>query len=177
MEPTQTLNTTPELYSTITSQLFKKPKSFKIEKWKLTLWNHHSMKVTSKNSKAVDEWLIWWQLSLSFYVQGLIGTENKHYIIRCILFSFISMNSEIFLCHIRETWHNHCKGLLYSNMMEPGNWYSNIIQAPIYTLSWENSNLYQWLPYLPLSPPGSIQCAIIKHLRNYFTWTSPRTFI
>ena len=36
MEPTQTLNTTPELYSTITSLHFKKPKSFKIEKWKLT---------------------------------------------------------------------------------------------------------------------------------------------
>ncbi len=116
--------------------------------------------------------------------KGLIGTEHKHYTIKCVLFSFMSMNSEIFLPynekHGTTTVMDYCTA-----MSNDGVWgtdieilaLATILQAPIYTLSRENSNLYRWLRYLPLSPPGSLQCVtMIKHLRNYFTWTSQRTF-
>ncbi len=96
----------------------------------------------------------------------------------------MSMNSEIFLPHMNEKHgHNHRNGLCTA-MSNDGVWgtdieilaLATIIQAPIYTLSRENSNLYRWLCYLPLSPPGSLQCDCDKTLKKLLYMDKPKDF-
>ncbi len=79
----------------------------------------------------------------------------------------MSMNSEIFLPHMNEK-HGTTTVMDYCTAMSnDGVWGTDIKILALATI-------LQWLRYLPLSP---FNVTMIKHLSNYFTWTSQRTFI
>ncbi len=107
--------------------------------------------------------------------KGLIGTEDLHYSVRSVLYGFIYMNSAIFMPHIKEKHPNMSSINEYcSAMSKDGVWgtdieilaASTILQVPIYTLSLINSKSYQWLRYLPLSPPSNILCDYVNPMKR-----------
>ena len=188
MDPIQTLNTTPELYSTITCLLFKKPKYFANPKMEvnpvISPLYEHLIKELKSSGRMINVTTSDGNCLYHSMCKGLIGIENNYYLIKRVLLSFMYMNSEIFLPHINEKYGTTTIKDYCTAMSNDGVWgtdieilaLATILQAPIYTFSRENSNLYRWLQYLPLLPPGSIQCDYDKTLKKLLYVDKPKDF-
>ena len=144
IEPT--LDTTPELYNTITDLLCKKPLPYEHRKMDFDpltppFYKTH-IKELKKSGRMVNVTTADGNCLYRSLSKGLVGTEEYHYSVRCVLFGFISMNSNIFMPHIKQkhpgmtSINDYC-----SAMSNNGIWgtdiellaASTILQVPIYT--------------------------------------------
>lgn len=182
------LCTTPELYHCITTLLCKQPELYEKRKMDVNqvvspLYEVH-IKELKDMGRMINPTKSDGNCLYRSLCKGLIGRENKHYTFRCILFSFISMNSEIFIPHIKQKHGTTTTDDYCTAMSTDGVWGTDIeilaaatiLQAPIYTYSCENSNKYRWLRYLPLSIPEHIHCDYDETLKQLVFMAKPAAF-
>jgi hypothetical protein len=189
LSATPTFDTTPELYTTITEILCKKPLTYEHRRidfdppTSLSYATH--IKELKKSGRTVNATTADGNCLFRSLCKGLIGIEDLHYTVRSVLFGFIHMNSTIFMPHIKEKHPGISSISEYClAMSKDGVWgtdieilaASTILQVPIYTFSLSNSNSYRWLRYLPLSPPSNILCDYVTSIKRLVHMVKPEEY-
>lgn len=167
------LQTTPELYTTLTGVFLDKPLVYNPQEGMVfdpptsPEYTPHieALKVCGRmiNITTADGNCMFRSLS-----KGLLGAEKYHYRIRTILFGFIYGNSKIFLPHIEQKYNCSVEIREYCvSMDKSGIWGTEIellaaatmLQAPVYTYTQMGSTgTYQWSKFHSLAPPTNIYC-------------------
>ena len=178
------LQTTPELYSTLTEVFVDKPLIYNplegmvFDPPTSPEYTSHlqALKASGRtiNTTAADGNCMFRSLS-----KGLLGTEKYHYRIRTTLFGFIYGNSKIFLPHIEQKYSCPVEIRQYCvSMDKSGIWGTEIellaaatmLQAPVYTYTQlGTTGSYGWSKFHPLAPSTNIMCdydAGVKKLVN-----------
>lgn len=191
VEQTPTLDTTPELYTTITEALFNKPLAYEHRRMTFNLPTSPSyathIEELKKSGRIINASTGDGNCLFRSLCKGLVGTEEFHYTVRSMLFGFIYTNPNIFMPHIKKK--HPCVNSVdeyCSAMSKDGIWgtdieilaASTILQVPTYTFSRSNnSKSYQWLRYLPLSPPNStLICDYVKSVNRLVHMAKPKDY-
>ena len=176
------LQTTPEIYTTLTEIFIDKPLVYNPQEGMVfdpptsPQYTPHIevLKACGRmiNTTKADGNCMFRSLS-----KGLLGAEKYHYRIRTVLFGFIYGNSKIFLPHIEQKYKCSVEIREYCvSMDKSGIWGTEIellaaatmLQAPVYTYTqMESTQTYQWSKFHPLAPPTNIYCdydAAVKRL-------------
>ena len=167
------LQTTPELYTTLTAVFVDKPLVYNPQQGMIfnppTTAEYttctKSLKACGRriNTTTPDGNCLFRSLS-----KGLLGTEKYHYRIRTTLFGFIYGNAKIFLPHIEQKYKRSVDIRNYCRSMDTGGvWGTEIellaaatlLQTPVYTYTqMGNANAYRWSRFHPLATPTNTVC-------------------
>lgn len=184
------LQTTSELYTTITVVLVGKPLPY--AHTGMTFDPPISPKYTAfvellkSSGRKINVTIADGNCLFRALSKALLGTENCHYLIRSKLLTFIYHNSTIFLPHIEQRY--KCKVQIKHyclSMDNRGVWGTEIellaaatlLQVPVYTYTLMiNSKLYQWSRFLPLSQPSQVVCDYAPGIRKLVYMTKPLNY-
>ena len=167
------LQTTPELYTTLTEVFVDKPLVYNPQQGMIFypptppeyIPHVEALEACGRriNTTTPDGNCLFRSLS-----KGLLGTEKYHYRIRTTLFGFIYGNAKIFLPHIEQKYNCSVEIRKYCLSMDiSGIWGTEIellaaatlLQAPMYTYTQMGSTKsYRWTRFHPLAPPTNIVC-------------------